>query len=365
MIVDAHLHVFPSLHGPCGFTDKAEHLRFLQLYIGTHGEPARRLRDHTDNPAAEAALHDGALAGPDGLKHADFRVGRFGRFEWEYEGETYYRSFLPPSLQEMVCPPEFISQAMARAGVQRAVLQNARLYGRLNEAFSNAAQTWPETFIGLADVREHEADSPNEIARLVHAVKDLGLRGLYYATRGHFLDGYRRAFDDPAFDPYWETVRDLGIPVFWEILGTPLPTTDAYLRELDRLVRWSERYPEIPSILTHGLPPDLLDGNEPEPVARLLKREQISIEILYPIYWGRTHTYPYLELAPTIRRLYDLAGPARLIWGSDMPNVERNCTYRQSLDYLFQILPTFASGPNQAAILGENVLELLGPDSPD
>ena len=29
-----------------------------------------------------------------------------------------------------------------------------------------------------------------------------------------------------------------------------------------------------------------------------------------------------------------LFGAHRLVWGSDMPNVERNCTYRQSLDYL-------------------------------
>jgi len=32
-------------------------------------------------------------------------------------------------------------------------------------------------------------------------------------------------------------------------------------------------------------------------------------------------------------------GVGRLVWGSDMPNVERFCTYRQSLDYVRKYLP--------------------------
>jgi predicted TIM-barrel fold metal-dependent hydrolase len=35
-----------------------------------------------------------------------------------------------------------------------------------------------------------------------------------------------------------------------------------------------------------------------------------------------------------VRDLHARLGPTKLLWGSDMPNVERSCTYRQSLDYL-------------------------------
>src|SRR6266545_5812687 len=92
----------------------------------------------------------------------------------------------------------------ARAGVDVAVLQNARLYGRLNRFFANAARRYPDKFIGLADVDEARADTEEQITTLRRAVRELGLRGLYYANRGLFADGYRRMFDDPAFDPFWE-----------------------------------------------------------------------------------------------------------------------------------------------------------------
>jgi predicted TIM-barrel fold metal-dependent hydrolase len=361
MIVDAHSHIFPPLASPCGYSTEAEHRFFLQLYVGTHGEPVRRLRDHAFAPGMDRVLHDGRLEGAEGVRDgADFRVGRFGRFEWEESGETYYRSFLPPGMQELVAPAEFILQQMARAGVDRAVLQNARPYGRLNNVFADAVRTHPDRFVGLADVKEGEADTDAELAELRRAVRDLGLRGLYYANRGLILDRYRHGFDDPRFEPLWEEVTALDIPVFWEILGVPLPTAAAHLAELDRLDRWCGRHPGIPCVLTHGLPPDYLSGNLPDPIARLLRREQLLIEVLYPIHWGRDHEYPYSELRPVLQRLYDLAGPGRLVWGSDMPNVERNCTYRQSLDYLRHNLAGVATAAELDAILGENVLQVLG-----
>lgn len=339
MIVDAHAHIFPQLSGACGYPTADEHRRFLQLYIATHGEPVYRLRDNAIVPEASSALCMGRLDSFECLSDdAEFRIGRCGRFEWQYEGETHYRSFLPPSLQDMVAPVDFLLQSMARAGIEVAVLQNAGLYGRLNAEFAEAMRAHPGTLIGLADVRPAECDQPQEAERLRSAVQDLGLRGIYYANRGLIASGYRRGFDDPTFDPYWETVRSLGIPIFWEILGTPIPTVETYLRELDRLDSWLARYPDIPCVLTHGFSPDMFEGTIPDPVIRLLSRENLMTELLYPIHWGRLHDYPWPELRPAIERQLSLADPSRLVWGSDMPNVERNCTYRQSLEYLPRIL---------------------------
>jgi predicted TIM-barrel fold metal-dependent hydrolase len=248
---------------------------------------------------------------------------------------------------------------MARAGVDVAVLQNAGLYGRLNTEFAEAMRAHPGKFIGLADVRPAECNQPEEAVRLRSAVQDLGLGGVYYANRGLIADGYRRGFDDAAFDPYWETVRSLGIPIFWEILGTPMPTRENHLREFDRLDRWLVRWPEIPCVLTHGFAPDYLEGTIPDPVVRLLGRENLMIELLYPIHWGRLNDYPWPGLRPVIERQLSLAGPARLVWGSDMPNVERNCTYRQSLEYLPRILDGTVSASDLDLILGGNLARLF------
>ena len=357
-VVDSHVHIFPFLDEACGFASQAEHRQFLQLYMATHGEPVRRLRDHVQ--VDRQTLHDGRLQDPSSLRPVNFRVGRFGRFEWAAEATDLYLQFFPPSLQEMRSPPEFMLQQMARAGVERAVLQNARPYGRLNDYFAQAVRAYPDAFVGLADVDEARAHQPAECDRLRHAIRELGLRGVYYANRALIMDGYAHQLDDPIFDPYWEEVRGLGIPVFWEVVGVPDPNNPEHLlREIDRLNRWAARWPDIPGLWTHGFAPELL-ARLPAPLLDLLGREQFSVEILWPIHWARTHEYPFSELRPAFETLYRHLGGERLVWGSDMPNVERNCTYRQSLEYLRRLGEGWLPSADLDRILGLNVLRLLG-----
>jgi predicted TIM-barrel fold metal-dependent hydrolase len=363
-VVDSHVHIFPHLAGASGFASAAEHRRFLQLYMATHGEPVRRLRDHA--PVPDQTLHRGRLGSLADLTDVDFRVGRFGRLEWTARGEALYIQFFPPSLQALESPPEFMLQQMARAGVDRAVLQNARLYGRLDEYFAAAVRAHPDRFIGLADVDEPNAHTDAQIAKLRRAVRELGLRGLYYANRGHVAAGYAHHLDDRLFDPFWEEVRGLGIPVFWEIVGVPEPATrQQLLEQVARLNRWAERWPTIPMLWTHGFAPELV-LEPPEPLAQLLAREQLMVEVLYPIHWARTHEYPFPELRPALRALHRRLGSGRLVWGSDMPNVERNCTYRQSLEYLRRLAGGWLPSADLDRVLGLNVLALLGAevDSP-
>jgi predicted TIM-barrel fold metal-dependent hydrolase len=356
MILDSHAHIFPFLGSPAGFPSVEEHMRVLQLYVVGHGQPVRRLRDHAI--VEEPTLADLPLDGPERLHEVGFHVEENGRFVWRHQGEELYIHFMPPSLQTNASPAEFLLAQMAYARVDVAVLQNAHLYGRLNEYFAAAIARCPGKLIGLAEVDEVNADSEVELRDLRTAVRVLGLRGLYYANRGFFWDRYRHNFDHPRYEGFWETVRELRIPVFWELFGVPDATPDAYLREIARLNDWAGRYPDIPSILTHGVSPAFLEGNVPEPLDRLFRGEQFSVELLYPIGWGRTHEYPYAELRPVIAELYRRLGGGRLVWGSDMPNVERHCTYRQSLDYLRNYCP-FIPSSDMDRILGGNLRQLF------
>ncbi|WP_204275412.1 amidohydrolase family protein, partial [Enterobacter hormaechei] len=68
---------------------------------------------------------------------------------------------------------------------------------------------------------------------------------------------------------------------------------------------------------------------------------------------------PYVEAQVLVREMRDLFGAAKLIWGSDMPNVERFCTYRQSLDYVRRHC-SFLSASEKDAILGGTLDEMLG-----
>ncbi len=49
----------------------------------------------------------------------------------------------------------------------------------------------------------------------------------------------------------------------------------------------------------------------------------------------------------------------RYAWASDMPNVERHCTYKQSLDYL-RLYCDFIPPGDMAKICGDNLARLFG-----
>ena len=75
----------------------------------------------------------------------------------------------------------------------------------------------------------------------------------------------------------------------------------------------------------------------PPEVLAAYKRDNLQMEVMFPITWGGRWDYPYPEAQDLIRGMRDLFGAGKLVWGSDMPNVERFCTYKQSLDYVSAI----------------------------
>ena len=104
-VVDCHGHIFPPLAGACGFPSAEAHLVHQQRAMHVHGnQPYRRLRDH----AVTTERHLWRAEDPSEAGRATdvgFRVGRFGRFEWEHDGESYYVQFLPPHMATLLRLP--------------------------------------------------------------------------------------------------------------------------------------------------------------------------------------------------------------------------------------------------------------------
>ena len=69
--------------------------------------------------------------------------------------------------------------------------------------------------------------------------------------------------------------------------------------------------------------------------------------------------YPYADSLERVRYLYRECGPAALVWGSDMPNVLRHCTYRQSLDYVRRHAD-FIPAAELGLVLGDNLASVFG-----
>jgi predicted TIM-barrel fold metal-dependent hydrolase len=275
----------------------------------------------------------------------------------------------------MIATPEFMLAQMAWAGVDIAVLQNPWLYGQLNEFFSEAEKKYPHKFAGQVQVSEYEVDKPEEIERLRNGVRELGLTGgLYFSDRRAWDYGYRLHFDDKSFFPFWEEVQDLGILVSMDISPLLNPEhpewteIERYMAQSKRLENLANHFPEIPFVLVHGILLTVFGQGDqvviPDEFWPIWQKPNIHMEILFPIQvsyprpGATVWDYPYPQARPVIKELYERLGPEHLFWGSDMPNVERNCTYKQSLDYLVNYCD-FIPANHMDLIIGDNAARLL------
>ncbi len=362
-IVDCHGHIFPPLAEACGFASAAEHLLYLQWGMHTHrNQPVLRSRDGT-------VVTEHHLWNPDDpsetgrVQGLNFRVDGNGRMAWDMDGEKYHIQYLSPATQDLESPAETIIAQMDYVGIDTMVLQNEHMYGNSAGIFGSAIARYPGRFIGLAQVEEGFAWQDREIERLEHQVTRDGMSGLYFTLAGFMRSGWRETYAARSFDDFWKTVERLDLPVFWVHPGeTPW---GSYLEEMDRFAGWLERFPLIRSVMVHGWPTALFaDGSGriewPGVVQRIQDEFQVFTEVLYPISWGRRHAYPYEIAVNHVRQFHDRFGADPLIWGSDMPNVERYCTYRQSLDYV-RLYSDFLSESERAAVFGGNCLSLFTP----
>jgi predicted TIM-barrel fold metal-dependent hydrolase len=360
-IIDGHCHVFPPLAGASGFADVATHRLHQQRAMHVHGnQPYRRTRDNAvvtermlwdpDDPSEQGRATDVVFA-PD----------RNGRIGWAKGGERYHVQFLPPYMEDLSAPAETIAAQMDYSGIAAAILQNDHIYGNLAEDFAAAIARFPGRFIGLAQVEEAFAWRDDQIAWLHEQVKRLGMSGLYFTTTGMFRSGYRPLYDHLQYQPFWTEVERLGLPVFWvQSANSPV---GSYADEMACLTRIIERCPGLKHVLVHGVPTAIYADEHdrvtlPDVLVSLLKGGRIWSELLYPISWGGRHEYPYARSGTQFRQLYDAFGPDRFIWGSDMPNVERYCTYRQSLTYAWSHFE-FLDEAARRLIFRENALTLL------
>ena len=274
----------------------------------------------------------------------------------------YARYYLPPTARDLDSPPEQIIAQMDYIGVERGVVQAGHVYGRLNDYLSRVAEEYPDRLWALATVEEWNADDPSQIAEIERAVRELGLRGLFFDSGLIGKFGRTTLPGDPIFDPFWETVHHLGIPVFWNITS-PEPTVEKWLEHQRSFGSWLTRFPDVKCVYTHGLPLyRFVDDSGgiaiPDEAWPPLEADNVYTEILVPILMGGVWEYPYVESQPFIRAYYERIGPDRLVWGSDIPNVERHCTYEQSLGYLERHCD-FIPPSHMKRITGENTRSLF------
>ena len=352
-VIDTHCHLFPRL-GRSGGWNPAINTKLYQYHVRDF-MPFWRKDDgaRVEEPLLEFPSDD-IYDMPD----LDFRIGDYGRGEVTIEGVDYYFQLSPPSLSNMEAAPEQMIGEMNLAGVDVGVLQSDHIYGDLNDYYEDIMRGYPGRFVGLAQIREWRADRESELERLERAVVEQGCRGLYFSIEPFALNRYVDHIDDAKFEPLWELVRKLDIPIWWYLVARKRDRRAAWMERIAELTRWTDAHPDIPNLLTHGLVPGTLiqDIGIPNEVMDLIKRPNTYAELQNPAKWPE---YPYPEGQELVKRVCDAAGAETLTWGSDMPSAAGFwCTYKQSLDHI-AVHCEFLMQEERDLILGGNAARIL------
>jgi predicted TIM-barrel fold metal-dependent hydrolase len=361
MIIDCHAHVFAHWIGPCGHPTRDIHNKYLQRMITRTVASTFRTRDWAK--ADTKALYRSDDPGWTGLIDVDFRVGKYGQLEFTHAGEDYAIQYMPVGMQEMVAPPEFMLAQMMYAGVDHCLLQAGGAYGAMTEMNSYAQQQYPDRMTGLMHVDEAMAGQPAQLAQIDRAVDALHLRGIYFNAESLSRHGFPWTLDGAQLEPFWAKLAARRLVLCIELSSGPSYDLAGYMGHLTALGRVLARHPDLPCHIAMSPPVSYFarDGHYDFPAAALdvFRRDTVRLEAMFPITYGGVWDYPYPEAQTLIADMRDLVGAERLMWGSDMPNVERFCTYKQSLDYVKRYC-TFLTAREMDMVLGGTCAALYG-----
>jgi predicted TIM-barrel fold metal-dependent hydrolase len=221
------------------------------------------------------------------------------------------------------------------AGVDHCILQTGWGYGAMNDYNAFAQNQYPNKFTALLNVDEPRAVADAGLAEFDRAHRDLGLKGVYFALDAFARYGFDVTFDDARYDTCWSKIDAAGLPVFFEITAIPDYDAASYISNLVRLHGLMDRYTNIRWVLVMG-PPSDSSANRARGISQTRCSPPCGTTVCLskscsPITWGGAWEYPYPQAQELVRGMRDLFDASKLVWGSDMPNVERFCTYTQSL----------------------------------
>lgn len=289
---------------------------------------------------AGLAVATGAVAAEKGPGYIDAHVhvwtpdtGRFPH-DRQYVGLEYKpESFTPAQLLAIAKP----------SGVARIVLIQMSFYGTDNTYLLDALKRFPGVFSGVGILDSQRPGVREAMVRL----RGLGIRG-YRVSPGKETATW---LDSAGMQAMWRCGAEKRIAM------CPLMGPDA-IPSVDRMCA---KFPETPVVIDHMARIGTDGEFRPADVRALCglakhRRVHVKLSAFYAL--GKKQ-YPYTDLSPTIRALYEAYGPKRLMWASDSPfQVEAPHTYAGSIELVRDRLE-FLSGEDREWILGKTAEQVF------
>jgi predicted TIM-barrel fold metal-dependent hydrolase len=238
--------------------------------------------------------------------------------------------------------PEELIAEMAEAGVDRAVVVPP---GAL--CTNEEAQAFCDAHPGrLALMGALDAEAPGAQEQLAGWMDRPHMLG----TRLGFSSGgvFKPSFDDGTLDWFWNDAERLRIPLMILVGGMSARTYPI-----------AERHPGLTLIIDHMARPSRAAGAgswaDLDDLLSLSRLPNVYVKLSSAPNYS-DEPYPYRDIHPFLRRIYDAFGPRRLMWGTDLTRLRGS--YRECR-LLFQEALTFLSAEDREWILGRSLAETL------
>jgi predicted TIM-barrel fold metal-dependent hydrolase len=220
--------------------------------------------------------------------------------------------------------PEQLLAIARPSGVSRIVLIQMSFYGTDNSYMLDAIRRYPGVFVGVGILDPHAPGVRDEMIRL----EALGVRG-YRIVPGAETKTW---LDSEGMQAMWKCGAERGIAM------CPLINPDAF-SSVDRMCG---KFPQTPVVIDH-LARIGADGeirqSDVRALCALARHRNVHVKVSAFYALGKKQ-YPYSDLTPLIKSVYDAYGPRRLMWASDSPfQVQPPYTYAGSIELVRDRLP--------------------------
>jgi len=262
---------------------------------------------------------------------------------WKAESDDWkWVPGLVPQLPEPFTIERLVPM-MDEAGVDRAIIVPPSWPGDRNDYALEAAQRYPTRFRVMGKIPLQDPRGAGLLPKWRGQPGMLGLRVLNPKTLPWLTDG--------TVDWLWAAAEKAQLPVMCFALG-----------RTSEFGRVAERHPELPLILDHmGATAAMVrDNTIAEAIGQtvvLAKYPNVSVKVSASPGLSR-EPYPWCDVAVHIKRVFDVYGPQRSYWGTDLTNTYAKGSYRQRITHFTEEL-SFLSESDKDWVMGRAIVQRL------
>ena len=233
---------------------------------------------------------------------------------------------------------------MDEAGVDRVVIVPPSWEGERNDYGLEAARKYPNRFAVMGRVLLNSPQAPGLLPTWKQQPGMLGIRLTFNGAQTSWLT-------DGTADWFWPAAAKAGIPVM-----TP---TSGHAPDFLRVV---ERNPELIFIIDHmGISEEIAKaGKLADAVGQTVafaRHPNVSVK-MSSIPPKSSEPYPFRDMTPHLRRVFDAFGPRRVFWGTDVTGSFTKFTYRQRVTHFTETLD-FLTEDDKDWVMGRAILTRL------